>query len=237
MRTMKRNRIRRLLALALLLGCLLLTGCALHNKTLDAQMTRVVQALNERDDSALRAMFDEKQLDDASFRSFARSLHVYWQKTDPEEIRLVQLNINKNSQQSVWSGTYVLPEGTEYNVLRLVYAEDSAGHGSLQSLYLDKAEVPSAGISIVTILWYLLCAAFIVFTIVDVARKKPIKYGWFIALSLLTFFLRKNGAQVTVPLGAVIYWCIRKSLLRQKAARDAAAAEPLPPGDSPEAPE
>ena len=47
---------RRLLIALLAAMCLLLCGCAFHNKTLDGQMQAVVTALNEDDEAAFREL-------------------------------------------------------------------------------------------------------------------------------------------------------------------------------------
>ena len=59
---------------ALLMVLALLTGCTLHNKTLDPVMQRTVEALNQNDMNALRAMVSEDTVDDAAFAYFAEHL-------------------------------------------------------------------------------------------------------------------------------------------------------------------
>ena len=226
---------------ALMMVLALLAGCTLHNKTLDPVMQRTVEALNQNDMNALRAMISEDTVDDAAFTYFAEHLSDYWQPTEPEALRLVKLNVQKSPGQTTWSGGYLLPDGAEYNFLSLVYTEDAEGHGELLGLHLDQVdETQAAGISVHSpfgvagLIYNLLCFAFIVFTIVDIARKRPIKYGWYIVLALVSFYMTFNGVRFSAPLGSIIYWAIRKGLLEKKAARDAALAAQDMPENAPE---
>ena len=54
-------------------------------------------------------------------------------------------------------------------------------------------------------------------TIVDIIRKKPSKYGLYIVMALVFFNLRifVNGFSFTlsIPLGSLIYWIIRRKLV------------------------
>ena len=102
------------------------------------------------------------------------------------------------------------------------------------------------------LLFWLACVGFSVFTIIDVARKQPQYYGLFflvalafvsvsLSFSATNFHLNwsisilgvsrwlqyPNGGHtfvLSLPIGAVAYWCMRKSLLRQKAEKSAQAA-------------
>ena len=233
---------------ALLMVLALLTGCALHNKTLDPVMQRTVEALNQNDMNTLRAMVSEETVDDAAFTYFAEHLSDYWQPTEPEALRLVQLKVQKSPGQTTWSGGYLLPDGAEYNLLSLIYAEDGEGRGELLGLHLDQLDASeSAEVSlqspfgVAALIFSILCFAFIVFTIVDIVRKRPIKYGWDIVLALVSFYMTFNGVRISAPLGSIIYWAIRKGLLEKKAARDAAlAAQDMPecaPENAPERPD
>ncbi len=116
----------------------------------------------------------------------------------------------------------------------------------------------------------LIFVGFAIFTIVDILRKKPRHYGLWIlaAIFYLTVSLRLSGMNVNfhvtfgilastewlkypdgltnivlgLPAGAIAYWCVRDSLLRQKAAKAAAEAAwyaqfqpPVQPYQAPEA--
>ncbi|MBE6931954.1 MAG: hypothetical protein E7464_01045 [Ruminococcaceae bacterium] len=101
------------------------------------------------------------------------------------------------------------------------------------------------------VLW-LIFIGFAVFTIVDIIRKKPRLYGlwiaaavvflsvslqisdsnlrfnWVIAILNRSRWLKypdgTNIFSLGLPVGAIVYWCMRGSLLRQKKAREAAQA-------------
>ena len=91
--------------------------------------------------------------------------------------------------------------------------------------------------------FWILCCLFSLFTIIDVIRKKPKLFGLWILLALVFFgfhFFRSaasvqtgvdigllhstkwiqyygggNYFRVCLPLGAIIYWCMRKQLLKK----------------------
>ena len=77
---------------------------------------------------------------------------------------------------------------------------------------------------------------FIIFSIVDVVRKKPRRYGWYIVLCIVVFWFNFNHVRyIVLPLGALIYWCIRKKLLTRKAAMKVKETENEPTNEHDEA--
>lgn len=117
----------------------------------------------------------------------------------------------------------------------------------------DEAEnqqsvIPSSILLIIRLLIF----GFMVFTIVDICLKKPRLYGWWIVLALIcigagiqfsneeirfsflvnifpSLFITNNthltAYGMTLPVGTILYWCLRKILLRKKAEQVAAQAK------------
>ncbi len=101
-----------------------------------------------------------------------------------------------------------------------------------------------------------LCFLFCLFTVIDIIRKKPKLYGLWILIALVFFggylyrsaggiqtgirfgllnaseWIRYYGGanrfQICLPFGAILYWCLRKNLLKQKI-QYAVPADPPPP--------
>ncbi len=237
---------KRFLALCLLgilvLGCLGLSGCGIKNETLDQQMTRMVTALNEGDEAAFTAMLYPGMGKEYDLHALFAQLEEYWAPVAPEELSLVSFHINAGTKGKTSEGVYAVPGNEKINTLLLVYAETEDGIG-VSTIYLQQRDGQGAGPAGRSIpQWILtgLCVAFQILTIVDILVKKPRKYGWYILLALFffTFNLRlnENAFSLTVPLGAIIYWCLRKKLLWEKARQTKApvSSVPLSP-DIPEA--
>ena len=210
-----------LLALSLVLG-----GCAIHNEMLDAQMQKTVTALNQKDTDTLRRMLPADGMDEESFLSDVEQLYSVWVPVDPSDAKLIQLNVTKSPDQTVTRGVYSVPGNEQYNCFQLIYVEMKDGTSVLNRFDLgraDSSEHSAAGspLGIIGTVLAVISFAVIIITIIDIARKRPRKYGWYIVLSLFTFFLLVNGVRLTAPVGAIIYWCIRGSLLQKKAAAEA----------------
>ena len=65
---------------------------------------------------------------------------------------------------------------------------------------------------------FLVNEVIILVTIVDIAVKRPPKYGWYIVLALVSVPLFLQSYPIGLPVGAIVWWCIRRSVLRRKAA-------------------
>lgn len=211
---------------SLLLLFFILSGCAIHNETLDAQMQKAVTALNQKDTDTLRQMLPVDGIDEDAFLSDIEQLYSVWVPVDPSEAKLIQLNVTKSADQTVTRGVYSVPGNEQYNCFQLICVKEKDGAAALSRFDLGWADtnVLSAAGSPLGIAGMVLAGisfVVIILTIVDIARKRPRKYGWYIVLALFTFFLSINGVRLTAPIGAIIYWCIRSSLLKKKAAFEA----------------
>ena len=236
---------RRLLILCLLavfvFGCLGLSGCTFKNETLDQQMSLVVAALNEGDEAAFAALLYPGMEEEYDLQALFDQMEGYWEPVAPEELSLVSFHIRKGTAGNISEGMYTVPGNEKINSLQLVYVENEEGRG-LSTVYLqqwDEQEADGAGKS--TPEWILtgLCVAFLILTIVDVLVKKPRKYGWYVVLALFfftfTLHLNESSFGLSLPIGAIVYWCMRGKLLREKAKLAAAtlssaAISPEDPG-------
>lgn len=221
---MKYKRPKILFIFPLLIALLVLGGCTIHNDTLDAQMQKIITALNEKDTDTLRQMLPDDGIEEEQFLSDVEQLYSIWTPMDPSEARLIQLNVTKSPEQTVIRGIYSVPETSQYNCVQLISVEPKGESAVLNNFnvgWVNSDTADHSPLNIIGIALSLISFAVIVFTIVDIARKRPKKYGWYIVLALFTFFLSVNGVRLTAPVGAIIYWCIRGSLLQKKAAEEA----------------
>lgn len=223
---MKYNRPLVLVLASLLLLAFVLCGCTIHNETLDTQMQKAVTALNQKDTDALRQMLPADSVDEDAFLSDIEQLYSVWVPVDPSEAKLIQLNVTKSADQTVTRGVYSVPGNEQYNCFQLICVKAKDGTAALNRFDLgwaDANDLTAAGspLGIAGVVLAVISFVVIILTIIDIARKRPRKYGWYIVLALFTFFLSINGVRLTAPIGAIIYWCIRSSLLKKKAALDA----------------
>lgn len=230
--------------LCLLLCCLLLTGCSekMKSDTLDAQLEQVLDALNRGDEEAFLTLFypgADSQLD---LHQFYAQFRDVWIPTEQNQTELVRYNVNSSSKQTYFQGIYRLPRSDEYSHLEIDYLETEEGRG-LTGLKMGSFSEQSSGTAgtrqkIYNALYLVL----LLLTVVDIIRKKPTKYGWWIVLTFIFFRIRINRFALAIPVGAIVYWCLRKRLLKEKAEKlkppvceppsEAAPPEPEPKEES-----
>lgn len=224
---------KRVLPIVLLAVCLLLSGCAKQMSESNDMMRQIVQAFNAGDADAVYRLFPPNSIDEKGFDAFFAEALEGWQKVDPEEVRAIGFNINTKNGTSVTQMTFLLPGDMENNVMQFEI-ETTKEHGTYLSS-LNFGTLPedyntSGGtlqkISTPALIWDLACFVFLIFTIVDIVRKKPKGYGWFIALAvLLSIPVTIGGAACSVPVGMILWWCLRKVLMKKKNAIAAETAE------------
>jgi hypothetical protein len=207
----------------LVLGCLGLAGCGIKHEKLDEQMALVVTALNEGDEAAFTALLYPGMEKEHDLHELFAQLEEYWVEVSPEELSLVSFDIYAGTGGKSSQGMYAVPGNEKINTLILAYAETDDGAG-VSTIYLqqrDGQESAAGKRNVLSLILSVLCAAVQILTIVDILVKKPRKYGWYILLALIffSFTLHLNGSalSLTVPLGAILYWCLRKKLLWEKA--------------------
>ncbi len=205
------------LLLCLLLVCtLLLAGCSLKNETLDAQMEQVLDALDQNDEEAFVALF-YPGIQDKELRLMYSQFRDVWTPLERDQIKLVSYSTHSAKAQKDYRGLYQLPRSDEYSHLEINYLETEDGRGlvGLKMGKLDEAEPTKPGGW--QLVYFVLYLAFLILTIIDIIRKKPLKYGWLIVMALIYFSFRTNTFSIMIPLGSILYWCLRGKLLREKA--------------------
>ena len=210
---------RKLLIALLAAMCLLLCGCAFHNKTLDGQMQAVVTALNEDDEAAFRELLLMPDAEEHELHTLYTDLRSEWEHAAPESAKLMNFSINHSAGEKHCEGKYLFENGCS---LSFQYYEGDYGKG-ITKIGVSKSETNSKLWSIGSeLVVYLICflvnAVVILVTIVDIAVKRPPKYGWYILLALVSVPIFVQGYPLGLPVGAIVWWCIRRSVLRRKAA-------------------
>ena len=230
--------------LCLLLGCcLFLNGCAmaLKNDTLDTQMDLVIDALNRDDEEAFLELFYPDYDFGVDLHEIYPQLREVWTPLDRGEIKLVHYNIvnQKTSHEIISEGIYRLPRSDEFNSMVIGYLETEEASGLVTLRMGTYSEGAGESASAVQTVFSVLSAVFVLLTVLDVVIKKPLKYGWYILLAIFWFNFYTNGLSLSVPLGSIIYWCIRRKLLWEKARKTKTPVSfkplaPDPPAEEPE---
>ena len=217
---------RKWIALIVALGLLavMLSGCSFKNKVLDAQMEMALAALNDGNSEKMYQLIYPGAMEERAFDEGFDQIMQAWQEKQPEDLKLVRFYVNSKVQadfrQKTYEGIYKMTLGDESCYIYLLYADTSEGSGIVNLNLLSEDEVSGVEISafsIVSLVFEVLFWLIVVFTIIDIIRKKPRRYGWYIVLALLRVTLRTGELALIVPVGVIIYWGIRRNLLRKKA--------------------
>lgn len=236
----QKKKILRLLLLALVLTCCLaLTGCGFRNKTLDGQMEKLVDVLNQDDYGGFVSLFHPNAALLPSLHDTYEELRDAWIPVEPGDLKLIGFNVSSAAEVKVYQGNYLLPRQDEYNALTLIYVQNSAGSGIENLSLWDYRGQNSLGArirsaSVVQCVWTVLCLGFVIFTIVDILRKRPKLFGCYLLLPLVYFTIRVFSFALYIPTGCIVYWCIRRLALQKKEQEKTAALSPSawtpPPG-------
>lgn len=210
---------KKFAVLLLVLLCLLLAGCAFRKETLDPQMRAVVQALNDDDEQAFRALLLMPNADEQALHALYTDLHAGWSQTDPDTAKLVNYSVSITNGQTDGEGEYVFENGCS---LSIRYYDGDYGKGITNIGVSHNASYSAAWElfgpqMLVFLLSSLVNAAFIVFTIVDISRRRPPKHGWYVVMALVTLPIPVHGYLAAFPVGAIVWWCIRRSVLQKSA--------------------
>ncbi len=212
--------------IALIVLALLLLGCAADSSLMEEQKNLVVSCLNDHDPDGLQAIMYPNALSKEELEAGYQAIADIWQPMDAKDVKLIQLNSQTNAKQKIYQGIYQFPEEMEQYALYLSYVETDGGKGltNIRIISASQAQPPAAPLTLTISRIVTVC--FILFSVVDVVRKKPRRYGWYIALCIVFFWINFNNVRyIVLPLGALIYWCIRNKLLAKKAAMIAKETE------------
>lgn len=242
---MKRYKVSVLLLLALLALSLLGGGCTLKNELLDEQMRIVVSALNDNDAARLHACMMPGVDEQALARGFS-DMESIWIPVEADQVKLVNFQKNTavaaDTRTVTYKGVYRLPRTDGPWFLRLTYQEAGEKKGLVGVLVSQGEENGGTARNTAQTVMDLICLAAAIVTIVDIVRHKPRKYGWYIVLALFSFrAFTFNSSVLTfyvrLPLGAIVYWCLRKRILATAASKKSGGyPADLEPLSFPEAP-
>ena len=105
-----------------------------------------------------------------------------------------------------------------YSNLKIIYTVTDEGSG-ITDVYLGTFNAQTQTASTVNLVSMIICFVVILVTIVDVIRQRPPKFGVYIVIAFLFFRFRINGISLSIPIGAISYWCARKKILEDKEAK------------------
>lgn len=283
---MKKSLLKRILVLMMAVVLLLLCGCAAMEEggaVLDEQLEAFMACVEAKDkDGAAELAYNQEFGED--IREFFDGLTDYWPAKAGDVHTRQSLNVTVGNRGKTYKGSYLVASNGENYVVDIAYVEDDNGAG-ITMLYANlSSDVAAAATPTGTlqsaaqntpIQWCflairLLFVGFVIFTVVDILRKKPRYYGLWILAALFYLVVRLRLSEMNVnfhitfgilattewlkypdgltnivlglPAGSIAYWCVRGSLLRQKAAKAAAEAAwyaqfqpPVQPDQAPEA--
>ena len=211
----------------LIVLAMLLSGCTADIPSdvslLEEQKNLVVSCLNDHDQERLQALLYPVAVSQIDMDAGFQSLMDVWQPVDAEDVKMLQFSSQRrtslNQRITVFQGIYQLPKGMEQYALYLSFAETAGAKGLNEINIVPVSQVAVEKKPLSLTISRIVTVCFIIFSIIDVVRKKPRRYGWYIALCIVLFRINyKRVRYVVLPLGALIYWCIRKKLLAKKAA-------------------
>jgi len=283
---MKKSILKRILALVMAAILLLLCGCASIKEGgafLDGKLEQFMACIEANDKEGAAELAYNQELGKNMTDAFD-GLAAYWPAKASDAYTRQSINVTIRNTAKIYQGSYLVESGGEEYIVDITYAEDENGVG-ITMLYANlSADVVAATTPTGTLqtaaentplqwcflaLWPI-CIAFVIFTIVDILRKKPRYYGLWIAAAVIFLSVSlqisdsnlhfnwllailnqsqwlqypdgANTFTLGLPAGAIAYWCVRGSLLRQKAAKAAAEAAwyaqfqpPVQPDQAPEA--
>lgn len=213
-------------SIPLLIICMMLTvlliGCDPKNELLDGQMRLVVSALNDKDAERLKDCMMPGILDEQSLMQGFDDMERIWVPVKADDVQMVRFDKRTSVAADVktvtYAGIYRLPRTDAAWYLRLTYQEVGDQKGLVGVFVSQGEENTGTTRNMAQTAMDLFCLAAAIITIVDIVRRKPRKYGWYILLALFIFRLYAfaNGAAtfyLRLPLGAMVYWCLRKRIM------------------------
>lgn len=248
-----------LLLIASLFGGVL-SGCStlLKNEEMDQKVDDLIQALNEDDADRIFEALYPGMLTRDEFDASYETIRQIWEKCDEYTLKLSAIKTNKTFDKTgdsiIRSANYVVHTQNQDYTITLAYRSDQNGEGLYQFFVnvvpvlvsgdfttVGKNSALQWGLLVLTILSYII----IIFTVVDILRKRPRLFGVWLGVALTFAFFKiqlvpgnfhVNGGITwfalsafriytgggrsfvfAVPAGAVVYWCLRRRLLARKA--------------------
>lgn len=217
---MKKGICGLMLAALVCLAALMLSGCGLTNEVLDREMRAFNACMESGDAEAFKARFLPEALpDDETYLEWFNKARAFWRPIISDKIELRNLNVNtqRNGDHSVktYEGLYYFDYEEDPFQVEIRYVETD-GVGGLQYVSLGSAGNRYTSGYYIALGIAAIMIVVIILTIRDIVKHKPRLYGLWIAASLLlSFRITLPSFSIGLPLGVIIYWCVRKRLLRQ----------------------
>ena len=203
---------------SILLFCL--TGCSQRNEILDGQLSQVIENLFDNKPDELYEMFYPEAI--GSKEEFIEWYHKindmfpHFSGIEPKlKSQTVRSTVSKDQmRKTTYQGIYGFNYENERYQFIITYLETETACGIL-NVNVEKVMKLNGTAVTILILITLLWIAFVGFTVVDIIKQKPRKHVlWLILSLLLTFSLTSHGVRFGIPIGSVIYWSVRKRLLK-----------------------
>ena len=217
---MKRTPLPKIAALTLIIIVLILSlsSCSLHDALLDEQLQLFVSAMNADDPSLLfSGMHPEIYRED--FDTFYQGIKPLWRSAKTEDFRLTGMQVRtrkvNDERYGHYQGVWKVRFEDDYYQLAIVYDSDEKGSGITTMSFVQIPKTSTAD-TIFGIALVILVFAFLIYTAVDILRKKPRAYILVLILAvMLVFTIRIGTLKIAIPLGSIGYWVLRRKLLRK----------------------
>lgn len=191
----------------------------LKNDILDSQLDAFVNSMNSDDPESLKRIFHPSVYAEDVDAWYTKN-HPLWQNTPIEAFKTKNIKINTYYKDGVkykrYQGVWSANIGENLYELTIVYDSDDKGSGigTLSINHIEEAHGVTYFLSVIALIIY---ALIVIYTVIDIIRFKPRLYGLFIVIAIGLFFrIRINAVYFTIPLGAIIYWLVRKRQMQAK---------------------
>ena len=222
-----RRYLKVCLVFMLIAATCLLTGC-LKNDVLDEQMHAFVSAYNRKDAKQIVSQFYKSGISEEEIEKVILQAHDLVGTLDESALRLTSINIRSQSVDGsrfkIYEGTYQFKKDGSAFTLDLIYATSAdAGSGLIRFHFTPIAETSYhlSTVSIIYLATVIIHAIGIIVSFIDIIRKKRKKKILLFILVLVYLRLNVSPYAIMLPLGSIIYWCIRNNLaIKQKPAEN-----------------
>lgn len=222
--TMHRRMIACFTCLMIIVSLVCLTGCSMHNSTLDHQTAQVVEYLNADMPDELYGLFYPGMTRE-EFGEVFENIRNEIPTLRFEEMKLRKIRVEKNTvhreknktTENVYEGSYYFDYDNKGYYLTIVYVETESESGIYT---MEFSHAVKTG-TLLTIMVIAIAAAeigIVIFAVVDIIRKKPNKYVlWIILVIVLNLIISYRDIRFAIPIGCIIYFVRRRKLLTSAA--------------------
>ena len=215
--TQKTNASIRIAKISCLIALVLfLSSCSENDVLIKEKKDIVISCLNDHDLDGLQNLFYPDRFSNEELEANLQEIADIWHPVDADDARLIRFNsriqIYNDQRFNLCEGVYRLPGDMAQYALYISFEEINDTKGITDIHMIPLSDSP------ISLIIRIACFCFIAFSIVDVVIKKPRKYGCYILLCLMNIPYNINEATfAAIPVGAAIYWFLRKNLMKEKA--------------------